>query len=119
MVVWARWNGADRWVAQSSTRPAQQTGWSGPTDLSTPGFSVDGVEVATNTFGSRFVATWTATPASGPSVVQAAVHQEGAWRPAVTLSDPATASSHPTAVVSAANPATVTWLGRPDRPTSC
>ena len=111
MVVWARWNGADRWVAQSSTRPAQETGWSGPADLSTPGLSVDGVEVATNTFGSRFVATWTATPASGPSVVQAAVHQEGTWRPAVTLSDPATASSHPTAVVSAANPATVTWLG--------
>ena len=111
MAVWARWNGVDRWVAQSSTRPAQQTGWSGPADLSTSGFSVDGVEVATNTFGSRFVATWTATPASGPSVVQAAVHQEGAWRPAVTLSDPATASSHPTAVVSATNPATVTWLG--------
>ncbi len=111
MAVWARWNGADRWVAQSSTRPAQQPAWSGPADLSTAGFSVDGVEVATNTFGSRFVATWTATPASGPSVVQAAVHQEGGWRPAVTLSDPAAASSHPTAVVSATNPATVTWLG--------
>ncbi|HET9999144.1 MAG TPA: PKD domain-containing protein [Nocardioides sp.] len=111
MAVWARWNGADRWVAQASTRPAQQTGWSGPADLSASGFSVDGVEVATNTFGSRFVATWTATPTSGPSVVQAAVHQEGAWRPAVTLSDPATASSHPTAVVSATAPATVTWLG--------
>lgn len=111
VAVWARWNGADRWVAQASTRPAQQTGWSGPADLSASGFSVDGVEVATNTFGSRFVATWTATPTSGPSVVQAAVHQEGAWRPAVTLSDPATASSHPTAVVSATAPATVTWLG--------
>jgi hypothetical protein len=111
MAVWARWNGADRWVAQASTRPAQQTGWSGPADLSTAGFSVDGVEVATNTFGSRFVATWTATPVSGPSVVQAAVHQEGGWRPAVTLSDPATAASRPTAVVSATNPVTVTWLG--------
>ena len=62
MAVWARWNGADRWVAQASTRPAQQTGWSGPADLSTSGVSVDGVEVATNTFGSRFVATWTARP---------------------------------------------------------
>jgi hypothetical protein len=111
MAVWSRWNGADRWVAQASTRPAQQTGWSGPADLSTAGFSVDGVEVSTNTFGSRFVATWTATPASGPSVVQAAVQQEGGWRPAVTLSDPTAASSHPTAVVSATNPATVTWLG--------
>ena len=111
MAVWARWNGADRWVAQASTRPAKQTGWIGPTDLSTSGLSVEGVEVATNTFGSRFVATWTATPASGPSVIQAAVHQEGAWRSAATLSDPAAASSRPTAVVSAANPATVTWLG--------
>ncbi|MEO6512113.1 MAG: PKD domain-containing protein [Nocardioides sp.] len=110
VATWSRRNG-DLGVAQSSTRPAQQNGWTAPVELSVAGLSADEVEVATNDFGNRFVATWTATPSSGPSLVQAAVLEAGLWRSAVTLSDASTASSHPTAVVAATRPATVTWLG--------
>ncbi len=110
VAVWSRWNGADRWVAQSSTRPAQQTGWIGPVDLSAPDVSAGEVGLATNGYGSRFVATWTATPASAPSVVQAALLDGGTWRAATTLSDGAATSSHPAVVVANGSPATVTWL---------
>jgi hypothetical protein len=110
VAVWARWNGVDRWVAQASTRTVLRGGWLGPVDLSTVGMSVTEVEVATSELGGRFVATWTATPDSGASVVQATMREAGPWRPAVTLSDGATASSHPTAVVGNTSSATVTWL---------
>ena len=110
VVVWARWNGVDRWVAQAGTRATRLGGWLGPVDLSAPGLSVAEVDVATNDYGGRFVATWTATPGSGASVVQATMREAGPWRPALTLSDGATASNHPTAVLSNAGSATVTWL---------
>jgi hypothetical protein len=110
VAVWARWNGVDRWVAQASTRNVRQGPWIGPVDLSAPGFSVDGVRIATNDFGARFVSTWTATPTSGPSVVQATMREAGPWRPAATLSNPTDASSHPAVVVGGTSPATVTWL---------
>jgi hypothetical protein len=114
VAVWARWNGVDRWVAQASTRTVRQGGWLGPVDLSAAGVSAGQVEVATNEYGGRYVATWTATPTSvpstGPSVVQATMREAGPWHAALTLSDGASASSHPTAVVSNTGSATVTWL---------
>jgi hypothetical protein len=107
VAVWARWNGVDRWVAQASTRSERQGGWLGPVDLSAPGLSADEVEVATNEPGGRFVATWTATPPSGPSVVQATSRGASPWQPATTL---AGAASRPEVVVSNTGSATVIWL---------
>jgi hypothetical protein len=111
VAVWARWNGADRWVSQSSTRPANATGWTGPVDLSGPGLSVADVEIARDDYGSRYVATWSATSgAPSTPVVQAAVLDQGAWRPAATVSDPAAESTHPTVVVGNSTPAVLSWL---------
>jgi hypothetical protein len=110
VAVWSRWNGTDRWVAQSSTRPAQQSGWIGPVDLSPAGASAGEVAIATNDYGSRFVAAWTAAPASAPPVIQAALFEEGSWRPAATVSDATVGSAHPAVAVGNTTPATVTWL---------
>jgi hypothetical protein len=109
VAVWSRWNGLDRWVAQTSARDSLAGPWAGPVDLSGSGLSAFDVEVATNDAGSRFVAAWTATPDSGTPVVQAAVREVGPWRPSVTLSDGASASTEPSVVVSDRAPATVTW----------
>jgi hypothetical protein len=66
-------------------------------------------DIATSISG-RWLAAWSATPSSGPSVVQATVRDlGGGWRPPVTISEAAADAGQPRVVVAPSGTGTVVW----------
>jgi hypothetical protein len=108
IATWSRFDGTS-WSVQTATRFTVPGGWTGLRDLSTGDWSSTASTIGTNNFGERYIAAWTAVPASGHSVVQAAILGPQGWEPAQTMSDPSTDADVAQVAVTRSNAASLVW----------